>query len=753
MIQETDGQALISAFFQALEARLLDQCQVVLDKLRSLSQTQPAYVPWCAYFEGILANERDHNVARAEQIFSELAESDIDEALRGRALLALGVSYDYQGRWDDAIRTYHLSLPVFVALNQPFNQAKAWKEIAIAYRKGFSRGDFGDDALECAITSCDRALEVLRTAQVATTAARWLEATIWNTLGTAHMHLRRWDEAIRCYQQRLDLGVALNDRFGIGLAQCNLGEIYQLQGAATWPQALDAYQQALAIYREFNDNYEEADALANLASLYHEMGDLGAALEYAEQASAIIEQLRSGISTETARAGFFATIVDTYANTILFCIEAGRLEQAFNYIERARSRAFLDMLYARSPVLSKQQDAAILTLADIQAALPPDGLVLEYFTTGLVEVGGRTTSTTRSQRHRFPPPRTLIVAVTHNTIEAHIAPVSPNDILPQQIDSVVERHFLGVEIRRKLYQRLIAPVAHLLPGRRRLYLVPHGPLHYIPYQALIAPDGTPLLHEHGPECIYGLSATLLFQPRSTNESDDTATCLALGYNGDGDEQLRFAEAEARTVAQLTGGQATVGIEPKQQMLYDHAADYRLLHFSCHGTFDPDNPLDSRLYLAQGEALTALAVMEHMRLRCSLVTLSACESGLSRIRRGDELVGFVRAFLYTGAQALVATLWRVDECSTWLLMGSFYERIQQGSDVAEALKGAQLWLRNLTRAQALERLWRIGTALKSPERMDADDYDGSMPDQIDGEHPFADPYYWSPFILIQASIPR
>src|SRR5215207_2324611 len=106
MMQPADGQALVSAFFTALELRNLDQCQAVLDQLRLLAASQPAYSPWCTYFEGILANERDHNAARAEQIFSDLLASDVDAALRGRALLALGVSFDYQGRWEDAIRTY-----------------------------------------------------------------------------------------------------------------------------------------------------------------------------------------------------------------------------------------------------------------------------------------------------------------------------------------------------------------------------------------------------------------------------------------------------------------------------------------------------------------------------------------------------------------------------------------------------------------------------------------------------------------------
>lgn len=206
--------------------------------------------------------------------------------------------------------------------------------------------------------------------------------------------------------------------------------------------------------------------------------------------------------------------------------------------------------------------------------------------------------------------------------------------------------------------------------------------------------------------------------------------------------MRFAEEEAQRVAQLLGGHALTGPAPKKEAFFARAGDYRLLHLSCHGTFDPEAPLASSLRLAADETLTAMEVVERLRLRCDLVTLSACESGLSRVRRGDELIGLVRAFLHAGAPSLIVTLWRVDERSTLILMERFYQEVQAGVDFAEALRRAQLYVRNLTRAEVSERLENGGWRMENEEwRME--NGDGAS----DDERVFSNPYYWAPFVLI------
>jgi CHAT domain-containing protein len=179
-------------------------------------------------------------------------------------------------------------------------------------------------------------------------------------------------------------------------------------------------------------------------------------------------------------------------------------------------------------------------------------------------------------------------------------------------------------------------------------------------------------------------------------------------------------------------------------------------------------------LAPKEALTALDIMERLRLRCDLVTLSACESGLSQERHGDELVGFMRAFMVAGAPTLVSTLWPVDQRSTRILMERFYQEVQTGVGFAKALKQAQLYLRSLTRLEAMDILARFlademlesvtspfesqpGRSAEEVTLQQASAYlkratpqgDGDEVEMtVDGEERiFAEPYYWAPFILV------
>ena len=76
------------------------------------------------------------------------------------------------------------------------------------------------------------------------------------------------------------------------------------------------------------------------------------------------------------------------------------------------------------------------------------------------------------------------------------------------------------------------------------------------------------------------------------------------------------------------------------------------------------------------------------LHARLVVLSACETGLGQLSRGDELVGLQRAFLYAGTPAVVTTLWKVDDQASYFLMHEFYENLGR-LKVAEALRQAQL----------------------------------------------------------------
>ena len=323
----------------------------------------------------------------------------------------------------------------------------------------------------------------------------------------------RWDEAIDAYRRHLATCQALDNRCCMGISHANLGAVYHHLGTAYRRQALEELNEALDIFGACDGRYTRAivEVLGHLALLHQEAGDFDQALLTYEQALAQIEALRAGITSEAGRAGYFTTVAGTFAFAVFACVDSGRFAEAFDLVERARSRAFLDLLAGGLAELERQVQAETSTLAQVQAALPPDVLLLEYFTSGVVEAKDRRASTLPAERHRFPPARVLLFAVTRDGIQVFDAGLSPNDLLPQRLHAATERHFLQPAIRRTLYDRLIRPVAHLMAGKRRVYLVPHGPLHYVPFQALIAPDGETFLRPGGPELVYGPSASVLFR--------------------------------------------------------------------------------------------------------------------------------------------------------------------------------------------------------------------------------------------------
>jgi CHAT domain-containing protein len=124
-------------------------------------------------------------------------------------------------------------------------------------------------------------------------------------------------------------------------------------------------------------------------------------------------------------------------------------------------------------------------------------------------------------------------------------------------------------------------------------------------------------------------------------------------------------------------------------LREHAPAADVLHLACHGQFRPDNPLFSALRLGDGW----LTVREAygLELNCGLATLSACETGVSAIAPGDELIGLARGFFSAGAPAVLVSLWTVDDESTATLMSLFYGRLCAGDRPAAALRFAQCQL--------------------------------------------------------------
>ncbi len=188
------------------------------------------------------------------------------------------------------------------------------------------------------------------------------------------------------------------------------------------------------------------------------------------------------------------------------------------------------------------------------------------------------------------------------------------------------------------------------------------------------------------------------------------------------------------------------------------------HFSCHGSFNLASPLESALILANEERLTLAEIFGLALNQCRLVTLSACETGLTGLNDiSDEYISLPSGFLYAGSPSVVSSLWKVSDLSTALLMSKFYEnlsqfpRLEEGT-VAIALNQAQKWLQNLTckdfeqelakpqYQEAIAQLQQNLSAVEFFELEDAIEVQRQKLQKLDPNHkPFANPYYWAAFI--------
>ena len=181
----------------------------------------------------------------------------------------------------------------------------------------------------------------------------------------------------------------------------------------------------------------------------------------------------------------------------------------------------------------------------------------------------------------------------------------------------------------------------------------------------------------------------------------------------------------------------------------HTKTADAVHFSCHGKFEFENPLSSKLFLAD-EDLTLKDIFAALRLpRTDIAVLSACETGMVELEAGDEYIGLPSGFLFAGACSVVSALWAVEDFSTHLLMQIFYDKMhKQNMGKAAALRAAQHEVRDMRAKDIRPHLERY---IENAERQDRSpslkirgkhiQYN-ALPDD---EQPFAHPYYWGAFV--------
>jgi CHAT domain-containing protein len=258
------------------------------------------------------------------------------------------------------------------------------------------------------------------------------------------------------------------------------------------------------------------------------------------------------------------------------------------------------------------------------------------------------------------------------------------------------------QLLAELYTVLIDRGADELLDAQRLIIVPHGVLHYLPFHALIDPSGTPLVERV--QVSYAPSAAVL-----GSCYDRPSVPAGLGSRlliGVPEPAIPQVAGEIEALEQLFGPSMVLsGPQATEQAFRRYAPEADVIHLASHAVFRQDNPLFSAIRLSDG--WLSLYDLYSLRLRASLVTLSACETGVNDVLAGDELVGLARGFFQAGTASVVVSLWAVNDASTARLMQRFYAHLETGLGPAAAM--------------------RLG--------------------QIDLRREYPHPYYWAPFLVI------
>ncbi|SRR6266545_1557153 len=494
----------------------------------------------------------------------------------------------------------------------------------------------------------------------------------------------------------------------------------------------------------------EAQAALGLAELYEARHQMDSAFQAYESAFSALEKVRDKLGFEEFQLSFFRPLEPIYGRTVEFLLRQKRTEEAFRTAELLRSRLLLEALglrrsdlsawtrdqklrlervldkfgravlnqrkaeasAARRDFLSIQEEQSlrqarwnprrsppVASFEAVQRCLRARDALLAYFVTDQSLVVFVATKEGCRFQH-LPYPRSRLqsdIAEIHGEMESIRQRFLRRDLL----EAWRERNLSCADVKtigesekhlqdrlERLYAILVAPVLAVVADRPHWVIVPHGPLHQLPWAALRS-RGLYLVERHTLSLLPSASIGAVLGDRSPSLGE--AVFFANPDPNDPDLVLSGAaqEAQAGCAALRAGPPPFLGAAATKDEFLRRAASASLVHFACHHLFDQEMPSLSFLKLAGGRGSDHLFAFEvsELELSARLVTLAACDSGQSQTAVGDEQMGMVRSFLSAGARSVVSALWPIEDDSTALLFSLFY-RAARTVGLAKALAWSQ-----------------------------------------------------------------
>ena len=489
------------------------------------------------------------------------------------------------------------------------------------------------------------------------------------------------------------------------------------------------YLEAKDIFSQTNDIISLIKVNGNVGYLKYFTNEMREAYNYLREAIGLIEDMRASIKIPELRKEYFETVVGAYKKMVFTCLALGKDEEAFRYAESAKGRTFLELLASEKKRIKgdseligeykdvlreiegletkhitgkekqaeieerdeqlqnlkrlhddllrkiKQSDPEYYSIKTVEP-ISPDELsgilngrtLVEYFVgdkLAIFVVNGGLTVKEKEINEKELLEKVFEFRELISKLESHLK----NGTNPDE----TEESKKAEKILTDFYTLLIAPIKKHLS--EEVVIVPHSHLHLIPFQAL---KGDKYLIEDYKVCFAQSASSLEFLKEGAGEGSLVV--------GNPTKDLRFAEIEASEVAEILNTKPIIRDDAKRDRIVKEMKNKEILHLSCHGLFDAYNPAFSRVILSDG-SITARDFMD-LEMDANLTVLSACETALAEIARGDEVEGLVRAIQYGGCRFVIASLWKVEDRSTKELFLKFYT---EGGDIVGGIREAELSL--------------------------------------------------------------
>lgn len=309
---------------------------------------------------------------------------------------------------------------------------------------------------------------------------------------------------------------------------------------------------------------------------------------------------------------------------------------------------------------------------------------------------------------KFLKPNTALISYFYGNEAIYSITITKNSKAIQQLkrDAVLDDAIISVynmlnnpksdleALNKKsfqLYSQFLAPNIENV-SEKNIIIIADGLLNYLPFSSLSVTGSTEYLVENR-VISYVNSATLLKQLSENTSINNKVLAFAPSFNGqDANNLLALPnnKNEAADILNYFNGKTLTDSHATLQNFNTESADFGLLHFATHAILDDENPEYSYLAFQPDGKSNLLYVNDlyNLNSNTSLVTLSACESGIGDLKRGEGFISLARGFYFSGAKSIASTLWKINDGSSSKIMGAFYKNLSKGHEKNVALQKAQ-----------------------------------------------------------------